>query len=603
MPDEFGNPLPGEGSLTPGDIIADQNQQVMQTLPYEGGQGVLTDLPVEALPSREDIEMDRRMAQAIGAPMPPNPYEEADRIAAASALEQEQAANREAVGSAVSKFGSDWVDAAQAEAYVDEGPPLPQKAAPQQPGGRIDPDLMRALANQRLQGTSVVNPLKAPTEQFITEARAGREQATAGAIEAGAQDIMVQRQIATKMQEEAVRQRDALEDMESAEQSRQERQNAELDRQMKIQANVDEAAEELSARQDIDPDRYWATRTGGQKFQAIMSAMFLGLGGAANPLAGLQAHIAADIDAQKANIGLASQKLGGRERQLAASGAVYSRIRDNADSEREADLVMENARLKQAENSLISMVQEAKLPGLNAQHEQFLGGLRQQVAKNELELKTLSVKTAARLRVGGGWALPSEIRRDLRSRATAAEKQGFAMEQLSAKQNFQNAQRTAVAKKEGFNQRKWVTENTADAKKQIKMISDLLEKYPDDIPGIFWGGDLVSTVAGRLTGEQREARAVLERIAEIRLRDESGAVISDPEQERANARLLEAFTEGDARKELASRLREAQNTVQTFERAADEENIMQLRRLDAAQFTGFSPEAARAGVPDPVRPR
>src|SRR5690606_28796562 len=131
---------------------------------------------------------------------------------------------------------------------------------------------------------------------------------------------------------------------------------------------VMEAAQQFASAPEIDPGRFWASRTAGQKFAAVIAMGLLGASGnVAAAIGFLNNAIQADIDAQKANLAKMQTSYGMASEQFGREQNMYQQMRALAADEREADLMFTKARLQQAQMEMQAKLQRAGVQTLNAQ--------------------------------------------------------------------------------------------------------------------------------------------------------------------------------------------------------------------------------------------
>ncbi len=167
-----------------------------------------------------------------------------------------------------------------------------------------------------------------------------------------------------------------------------------------VQAKVTEAADRLNEAPDIDPNRYWASQSAGRKFAWGLQAALMGFAGL-DPFGALQSAITQDIDAQKANFAQKQAGFGARQGELEGQRSVYADMRTAIGDEQATDLMMESARLQQADAAFKAMAIKEGIPVAEAANNVFLTQMQQRQAEITKALETMLVTTPER--IGGGF--------------------------------------------------------------------------------------------------------------------------------------------------------------------------------------------------------
>lgn len=209
-----------------------------------------------------------------------------------------------------------------------------------------------------------------------------------------------QRAHAAAYAQEAGRQQARVDVMEAKAQRDAQRQQDAIKASQLVMSKVTEAADRLNEAPDIDPNRYWASQSAGRKAGWAISAGLLGFAGL-NPFGALQQAISNDIDAQKATFAQKQAGFAARQGELDSSRSVYQDIRTAIGDEQATDLMMEQARLAQAETAFKAMQVKEGIPVLSAQSQLFLTQLQQRNAEITKTLGEMLATTPER--IGGGF--------------------------------------------------------------------------------------------------------------------------------------------------------------------------------------------------------
>jgi hypothetical protein len=190
---------------------------------------------------------------------------------------------------------------------------------------------------------------------------------------------------------EAFRSRVALEEemvqagIAAREQTRQRAMDEAIAATKESQQLVQAAAQQFQRTPAVDPNRYWADRTAGQKFGAVLLGIVRGAMGE-DPLAHIRDAISRDIDAQKTNLDQSYRQFGVLNEAFQAQRGAYQDIRLAVEDERTADMIYERARLQQAENEFQWWMQKGKVSQMTAGQQAFLGQIKQAQADLDMQI-------------------------------------------------------------------------------------------------------------------------------------------------------------------------------------------------------------------------
>jgi hypothetical protein len=418
-----------------------------------------------------------------------------------------------------------------------------------------------------------------------------------------------QRAHAAAYAQEAGRQQAQIDVMEMKAQRDAQRSQAAIKASQLVMSKVSEASDRLNESADIDPNRYWASQSDGRKAMWAISAGLLGFAGL-NPFGALQSAIERDIDAQKATFAQKQAGFSARMDELGASRSVYQDIRTAVQDEQAADLMMEQARLAQAETAFKAMAVKEGIPPAIAQGNLFLTQLQQRNAEITKTLGEMLATTPHR--IGGGYRslvsgpnrriLEGELK-ELRKRGGDMEMKGIDIGADAAMQDRKIAGDIEVegAKGKGgevakleYTQRHNLTKDIEPFVNEVRLIEQFQKEYPNEIPGIAWGMKPTT-----ITDDQKRAYARLKRIVMVRLRRESGAAIGEEELERDAEEVLGAMDEDDVRNMLEDRRNEAKARIDYFSRAPDEREVEVVNRAKVAPRAPIADGGV--GLPDPVK--
>jgi hypothetical protein len=450
------------------------------------------------------------------------------------------------------------------------------------------------------------NPMHEPVKRHIGETAGAQTQILQGVEAERAAQVSAATQAAEFMANEARRQNDAIIDARAAEFERQQMLDEGIQALREVNKNVAEATATFSETKGVDPGRHWASRTAGQKFVAVLGGIARGLL-KMDPMAHLQAAIDNDIAAQEANIGLRKTALDEAQEGVARASNVYETLRLNVGDKRTADMMMEQARLGQAEQQFKALLAEHGLNQLTAEQDRFLGEIGQRRADLALliEQRTAAnprmITSVRKARGAAERKVLGQLAGESAKASRGLQSQGFEQQGRERVEMIKGEMEVAKKQAEGqgknWEQQKWIAEKTEPHRNELKAIQDFKKKYPDDIPGVFFGSSLSGGALKSVTGEQRQARRDLLRIAMLRLRRESGAAISEEELHREAENLVDSWSEGDVRADLDSREREALRRIDLYERAPETSEVESYR---GAAMQDREAMVEQGGVADPV---
>lgn len=388
---------------------------------------------------------------------------------------------------------------------------------------------------------------------------------------------------------EAFRARMALEEemvqqgLAAKEQTRQEALDESQSAVQEASRLVTQASEKLARVPGVEPGRYWASRTAGQKFGAIMLAIVRGMMGHENMTSHIQDAINEDIMAQKEQIAAAERQYGTRIGAFESQLTLANEVRSQVDDERTADKILELARWKQAETEL----QHWMSKGMTAQAQASAGEHMAQIKQKQADLSMQLAQAAQnnpRMFTRVRRTLPADVRSDLRERARAMEEHALGALSEQQKQagrmqiEGERARQKAIADEakkmrgEGgiVRQAQWFAEKAGTAEGVLRQIDSILAM--EDIPGVHaLGSDFWATEEGR------RMKASIDSIKEQFGRLQSQGVISPVEREDFDDMILRAVQfpvvggENRLRINLEELRKGVASKVESFERAIEPE--------------------------------
>lgn len=440
------------------------------------------------------------------------------------------------------------------------------------------------------------NPMHEPVKRHIGETAGAQTQILQGAEAERAAQVNAATQAAEFMANEARRQNDAIVDARAAEFERQQMLDEGVQALREVNKNVAEATARFSETKGVDPGRHWASRTAGQKFVAVLGGIARGLL-KMDPMAHLQAAIDNDIAAQEANIGLRKTALDEAQEGVGRAANVYETLRLNVGDKRTADMMMEQARLGQAEQQFKALLAEHGLNQLTAEQDRFLGEIAQRRADLGLMIEQ---RTAANPRMitsvrKARGAAERKVLGQLAGESAAASRdlqaQGFKqqgderMEGIKGQAEIEKER----AKGQGVDTKATMAyaKEAAAAEGMIRQIDKILER--EDIPGYGPVGRTVDTPFIRhLAGDEtltleKEADAVVEQLGRL----QSQGVISPTEEVRFREMIFSGTMKGgeDALRRNLKVVRDmAATKLQTLKKGLAPQDLDYVERGEPGKF-------------------
>lgn len=455
------------------------------------------------------------------------------------------------------------------------------------------------LARQLLQRTptgSRPNPMYAPTREYI------RDTGAAGERERGAAASILDAEAELAATEEAyyidehARISAEAQAQADVEQVRQQRQQAEIESLRAGEEEIRKAADLFSNAPEVDPQRYWASRSGFQKFMGVLAAGAFGLAGWSpeQSLAHIRNAVDADMDAQRFNADLRRSKFGARVEAAAAGERVYDRVREAFGDDRMAEHAIRAARYEEAKARLQAMRAAKGLPLQDAQHQATLAALDKEAAAERLQLAGLSARNLPRFSTGGGFAVRGDARKVLtdlmkyeEGKSEKLTSQGLGMVGEAAKIEDTSRAKIAEAAAAGPDEEKDTkllqayVDDTKAAGTIVDLVTDLEYDYGDrDIPG----RGLSSAVDWAISPNERADFNTKLSILEDNIgRLQSQGAVTPDEAERFRSWL----TAGVGDEKMLENLRHIKRMAETRIKRADRALPKRLR----AKYRNVNPDA------------
>lgn len=520
---------------------------------------------------------DRYFGQQHGEPAPPLVSEGPSLME--MARQQEEQRQAQAMAAINEKYGAQFgmnrgaVEASPPAAVPEGASPVEQMVGMQQARAGDTADLGQALMQRRTY--LAPNPMYGPTKKYVGAAgqAMGREQeAEYQAADARAtQEQALADEYEYQVREESTR----LAVQQAKDRLHVEQQEQALEAKRQVQLKISEAVDRFSQAPDVDPNRFWASQSAGQKVGWAISAGLLGMSGM-NPFAHIESAIAKEIDAQKTNLAKRENVIAGRQSEFNAADSVYASLREGIQDERALDLAHENAILERSKRQIQALVAKTGVQVLRPEQQAFLAQFDQKIAANTLRLDQMAAANP-RAFVRTKYALTGPARQVVTKAYEQGLKQQGEREGDVTKALQEQAKAQAESKGAGLGLKPEAF--TSSLREYAKMrgehevlqkrLRGFLTKYGEDIPGVTESVFLPN--AQGLTDEARKARSELGQMFDTYRVMVTGAGASEGEIAKLEQNLFGAKTEGEIRKAILDMESKAKNWLENAERGTPDE--------------------------------
>lgn len=338
------------------------------------------------------------------------------------------------------------------------------------------------------------NSMYQPTQDFTAEKLAGAETKRAAGEAIAAGNVQQYDAVTAEMERQQAAERDARIDLEAKNFAQAQDLEQQIDRVREANEAIADAERAIAEQPDADPNRWWESRSAGQKFAAVLGGMLAGFAGL-DPMKNINAAIEQDIAAQHSAIGKRKTELAAAERVAEGENTLYRRIFERIGDERQADLLYSAARKKQAAAQMEMVARQSGRESFLAEQALWVNQLRQEAAADEYQAKVLRAKTPKYLTRTVDTRTPEEKELAMYKAkklvdagvglGEAAGKHGLDLEkqELATTGKARVASATSRAEADA----KWderVRLETAAWGQVEDLIGDFLEKHPGDIGGV-----------------------------------------------------------------------------------------------------------------------
>jgi hypothetical protein len=451
-------------------------------------------------------------------------------------------------------------------------------------------------------------------------------------------EMLRQHKISDFMDEQNARQAEAMTDMRARQFVQEEADMQAQERTKQAYGLVSQATEKLMSAGGVDPGRWWASRTDGQKVAAFFGMLGRGMGGG-NPSDFLNERIDRDVAAQEATFAQGVAAAGAARQQGDMARAMYADIRASTQDKREADAVYAAARAEQMKAQFEALAVRSAIPSVMAQQQQNRLAIEQMVADRRMTLEKIAAHNAKqrtvvsqayravrdpatgqvyRVPVGG----PGDVTLAKYALEEASKSRGDARKVLGdtvtegIKAGAKNEEADRAERKFQYEMRKDQAggEKGAAVETALQLAQDWMKDYGEDVPdrteGGIGGTAYLSAPKWLSSKEGRRELSRRQNIGHWFATALTGATVSDAQKEFVDGLVAgENMSGDDLRMGIQDLTRTLQVYQSTYQRSAEEAAQAGYRGVDQGQLptrdpktggltrsnTGVDAEAAKLG--------
>lgn len=334
-----------------------------------------------------------------------------------------------------------------------------------------------------------------------------------------------------------------------------------LDQVLAVQAD---ARERLQSLPELDPNRSFKSMEGGAKFWAILGSLAGGAIGSNEVPSRLMEIASRDLDAQKANAAQVFDAAAAADAGVAQQTALYRDLLAAAGDEAAADAMFLQLQLEDAARELEAQLAETTVPKLQAELQQSLVGVRQQIDAQQraVDVQLASTPKSFLVQTGG---LGPRSRKLAEKRVARLEEERFKLQMAGIEGEEKQAERDLKREIEGGKSAKEADAKTAE---QAYAFGKDVEKIDTTIAGIdemlgasdiagygFTASPLPEVLSSGKAATNAQIDLILDELARLK----SGAAITEDEWEMYDKMLRGGTTIGGE-----ERLRENLRRVRKF---------------------------------------
>jgi len=376
----------------------------------------------------------------------------------------------------------------------------------------------------------------------------GMAEAQVQAVEGvGAAELQQAERVAEVQRQTAEASRAATEEARAADAERRDFARVQRDAIDQAQAVQADARERLQALPELDPNRSFKSMDGGAKFWAILGSLAGGAIGSNEVPNRLMEIAGRDLETQKANAAQTFDAASAADAGVAQQTGLYRDLLSAAGDEASADAMFLQLQLEDAARELEAQLAETTIPKLQAELQQSLVGVRQQIDAQQraINVKLATTPESFLVRKGG---LGPRSRKLAEKRLARMEEERFKLQMAGIEGEGKFAEKaydreTKIMEKNAERGTK-LAEKAADKDFEIKkasdewgavekLVGDFLEANPGEVNGV--GMPLTGSQESRI--RTRQFTRALELLATSGF---TGATATDRQAEQ-----IKSMVEGD----------------------------------------------------------
>lgn len=382
---------------------------------------------------------------------------------------------------------------------------------------------LRALANQR-SAVSAPNPVHAPTMgmagQFLGSGGLLAEQDEAVQHQHAAQ-VLEAEALGQQFDERASELRRQAVDQQAAEFERQRQLDEQFQQQQAAMKTYEDAAQKVRQAQVTDPDAWWDNKSTGGKIAAVVALALGAIGGglAGRPEMGSQIRqqlMQPELEKQKEQYQRLVAGMQTTSDVVGEHANLYAQMMGKFQDERMADLAVRTSILEAVDAEMEAALADRGVEVLDAQQQVELNAIRQEIAKNKMQLEVMAATTPARVS-RSAYALPPEARRQLLAEAEKQEKRAEKFE--DAEMDVRKAQAIDIPKEQRQQEFQRELQDNRLLDKVVTTHADRVAEFEADITtgkGILELPNLKGQGVGGAIGSFADPRAAAEVEDQIR---------------------------------------------------------------------------------------
>jgi hypothetical protein len=369
-----------------------------------------------------------------------------------------------------------------------------------------------------------------------------------------------------------------------------------IDQAQAVQAD---ARERLQALPELDPNRSFKSMEGGALFWSILGSIAGGAIGH-NEVPGMLMDIASrDLDAQKANAAQVFDVSAAADAGVAQQTGLYRDLLNAAGDEAAADAMFLQLQLEDAARELEAQIGETTVPKLQAELQQSLVGVRQQIDAQQRAIDVQLATTPEKI-VKTFDPLGRRTRDLLMKRAERIEGERFKLQMAGVEGEGKFAEkaydRETKLMEKGAERDTKLAEKDKDREFEIKKATDawgqvetLIKDYRSQMKGDYHG------VGMPLTGNQNQRIATRNFKRSLKLLGTSGftgATASEEQMEQINGLVDGDFWEWTD-EAFDERLTGLENTASSQRRYLQGQIGSETKKLGTAELPTFVPDGGQ----------